>query len=78
MHVLKLIVPEAGRAFESESKAYAVYNTYADKVGFNIRKSTTKRRTLDGTISQKYIVCSCNIPATPGLAIVTSDSYLGS
>jgi hypothetical protein len=58
MHVLKLIVPEAGRAFESESKAYAVYNTYADKVGFNIRKSTTKRRTLDGTISQKYIVCS--------------------
>jgi hypothetical protein len=25
-----------------------------------------------------FEVASCNIPATPGLAIVTSDSYLGS
>jgi zinc finger SWIM domain-containing protein 3 len=58
MHVLKLIVHEVGMAFESESKAYAMYNAYADKVGFSIRKSTTKHRTSDGTISQKYIVCS--------------------
>jgi zinc finger SWIM domain-containing protein 3 len=53
MHVLKLIVPEVGMTFKSESKAYVMYNTYAGKVGFNIRKSTS-----DGTISQKYIVCS--------------------
>jgi hypothetical protein len=26
----------------------------------------------------EYGEASCNIPATPGLAIVTSDSYLGS
>ena len=34
-----------------------MYNTYADKIGFSIRKSQTKRR-QDRTISQKYIVCS--------------------
>jgi zinc finger SWIM domain-containing protein 3 len=53
MHVLKLIVPDVGMAFESESKAYAMYNAYAGKVEFSIRKSTTKRQTSDGTISQK-------------------------
>jgi zinc finger SWIM domain-containing protein 3 len=58
MHVLKLIVPEVGMTFESESKAYAMYNAYAGKVGFSIRKITIKRRTSYGTISQKYIVCS--------------------
>jgi hypothetical protein len=46
MHVLKLIVPEVGMTFESESKAYAMYNAYAGKVGFSIRKITIKRRTM--------------------------------
>ncbi|CAN6268724.1 unnamed protein product [Urochloa humidicola] len=51
------IPPVVGMTFESEEKAYEMYNTYAGKVGFSVRKSTTKRR-KDGSISQKYIVCS--------------------
>nr|XP_034590400.1 protein FAR1-RELATED SEQUENCE 5-like [Setaria viridis] len=52
-----LIAPEVGMAFDSEDKAYEMYNNYAGKVGFSIRKSHTKRR-VDKTICQKYIVCS--------------------
>ena len=51
------ITPEVGMNFESEEEAFEMYNTYAGKVGFSVRKSNTKRR-VDGTISQKYIVCS--------------------
>ena len=52
-----LIVPKVGMSFDSEQKAYDMYNTYAGKIGFSIRKSQTKRR-QDRTIYQKYIVCS--------------------
>jgi zinc finger SWIM domain-containing protein 3 len=52
-----LIIPEVGMAFDSKEKAYKIYNTYAGKVGFSIRKSHTKLRE-DKTVSQKYIVCS--------------------
>lgn len=52
-----LIVPEVGMTFNSENDAYDMYNTYAGKVGFSIRKNQTKRR-HDGSIYQKYIVCS--------------------
>ena len=52
-----LIVPEVGMSFESEKAAYIMYNTYADKIGFSIRKSDVKKRE-DGTISNKLIVCS--------------------
>jgi hypothetical protein len=34
-----------------------MYNTYAGKVGFSIRKSTTKY-TSDKSLFKKYIVCS--------------------
>jgi hypothetical protein len=34
-----------------------MYNTYAGKNGFSIRRSSTKCRP-DGTLYQKYIVCS--------------------
>jgi hypothetical protein len=34
-----------------------MYNTYAGKVGFSVRKSKMKRR-QDGSICQKYLVCS--------------------
>jgi hypothetical protein len=54
---LNLIVPEVGMSFESEEKAYDMYNTYAGKIGFIIRKSDIKRRG-DGSISHKHIVCS--------------------
>lgn len=43
--------------FASEDEAYEMYNTYAGKVGFSIRKSYIKRR-VDKTVSQKYLVCS--------------------
>ena len=52
-----LIVPEVGMAFDSEEKAWEMYNTYAGKVGFSVRKSHSKLRE-DKTIYQKYIVCS--------------------
>jgi hypothetical protein len=51
------IVPKVGMTFESEVKAYEMYNAYAGNAGFNIRKSQTRRR-VDGSICQKYIVCS--------------------
>jgi hypothetical protein len=35
-----------------------MYNTYAGKIGFSIRKSDTKRRG-DDSIYLKLIVCSC-------------------
>ena len=38
-----LIVPEVGMSFESKQKAYDMYNTYAGKIGFSIRKSDIKR-----------------------------------
>jgi len=47
------IIPEVGMTFESEVKAYEMYNAYAGNVGFSIRKSYIKRR-VDKTICQKY------------------------
>ena len=52
-----LIIPEVGMSFESEKAAWTMYNTYAGKVGFIIRKSDVKKRE-DGTIYNKHIVCS--------------------
>jgi zinc finger SWIM domain-containing protein 3 len=52
-----VIVPEVGMSFESGDIAYEMYNTYAGKVGFSIRKSDTKRR-VDKTMSSKLLVCS--------------------
>ena len=52
-----MIIPKVGMNFESEDKAYEMYNTYAGQVGFSIRKSQIKRR-IDKTISQKHMVCS--------------------
>ena len=37
-----LITPKVGMTFQSEEEAYEMYNTYAGKVGFSIRKSKTK------------------------------------
>ena len=44
-----MIIYEVGMSFESEKEAYEMYNTYAGKVGFSIRKSHTKHR-ADKTI----------------------------
>ena len=52
-----LMAPKIGMTFQSEEKAYEMYNTYAGKVGFSIRKSWTKHH-KDDSIYQKHIVCS--------------------
>ena len=52
-----LFIPEVGMSFESEKAPWTMYNTYAGKVGFNIKKSDVKKRE-DGTIYNKHIVCS--------------------
>jgi hypothetical protein len=52
-----VVVPEVGMIFDSEKDAYDMYNNYASKVGFSIRKSGIKRR-VDKTIYSKIIVCS--------------------
>jgi len=36
------ITPEDGMSFESEEKAYEMYNTYAGRVEFSVRRSKTK------------------------------------
>jgi len=45
------IIPEVGMTFESEVKAYEMYNAYAGNIEFSIRKSRTRRRG-DGSICQ--------------------------
>ena len=37
-----LATPEVGMSFESEKKAYEMYNTYAGRVEFSVRRSKTK------------------------------------
>jgi hypothetical protein len=39
-----LITLEVRMTFLSEKKAYEMYNTYAGKVGFSIKKRKTKHR----------------------------------
>jgi zinc finger SWIM domain-containing protein 3 len=52
-----VIVQKVGMSFKSENDAYEMYNSYAESVGFSIRKWTTRLRS-DKTIYQKHIVCS--------------------
>jgi zinc finger SWIM domain-containing protein 3 len=52
------MAPKVGMNFDCEEKAYETYNTYAGLAGFSIRKSRTKRRKSDDSLSQKYFVCS--------------------
>jgi hypothetical protein len=57
MNGQSVIVPQVGMSFKSENDAYDMYNSYARKIGFSIRKSTTRLRPVK-TIYQKHIVCS--------------------
>ena len=56
-HGRSAIVPHVGMSFKSEYDAYQMYNAYARRIGFSIRKSTTRLRP-DGTVYQKHMVCS--------------------
>ena len=51
------IVPHVGMSFKSENDAYQIYNAYARRISFSIRKSTTRLKP-DGTVYQKHMVCS--------------------
>jgi hypothetical protein len=52
-----VVIPKVEMSFKLEDDAYEMYNSYAESVGFSIRKWTTRLR-LDKTIYQKHIVCS--------------------
>jgi hypothetical protein len=52
-----MAVPEIGTLSEPKKDAYEMYNTYARQIGFNIRKSDTKRW-VHKPIYSKRIVCS--------------------
>lgn len=49
--------PEVGMVFYSEEQAYDVYNKYAKRKGFSVRKGHLGRR-KDGTIRDRVYLCS--------------------
>nr|GMC68723.1 protein FAR1-RELATED SEQUENCE 5 [Ipomoea batatas] len=50
--------PFDGMEFESEEAAKAFYNSYARRVGFSTRVSSSRRSRKDGAIIQRSFVCS--------------------
>ena len=48
------IVPHVGMSFKSENDAYQMYNAYARRIGFSIRKSTTRLKPGWDCISEAY------------------------
>jgi zinc finger SWIM domain-containing protein 3 len=54
------MIPEVGMIFESEEKAYEMYNTYVGKKDFSIKKGHSKHgQDRDHTLAQKYFNCTC-------------------
>ncbi|KAL0924201.1 hypothetical protein M5K25_005012 [Dendrobium thyrsiflorum] len=49
--------PEVGMVFYSEEQAYDVYNKYAKRKGFSVRKGHLGRR-KDGTVRDRVYLCS--------------------
>ncbi|GAB2245901.1 hypothetical protein Droror1_Dr00001394 [Drosera rotundifolia] len=49
--------PLVGMEFESEEAAKAFYNSYARRVGFSTRVSSSRRSRKDGAIIQRSFVC---------------------
>ncbi|KAK4783516.1 hypothetical protein SAY86_007890 [Trapa natans] len=50
--------PYEGMEFESEEAAKAFYNSYARRVGFSTRVSSSRRSRRDGSIIQRQFVCA--------------------
>ncbi|KAG6744874.1 hypothetical protein POTOM_051514 [Populus tomentosa] len=50
-------VPELGMVFSSEEEAYEFYKSYADEIGFNVRKGKVQRLT-NKAIRKRYFFCS--------------------
>ncbi|XP_018477030.2 protein FAR1-RELATED SEQUENCE 5 [Raphanus sativus] len=53
-----LLEPYDGLEFESEESAKAFYNSYARRVGFSTRVSSSRRSRRDGAIIQRQFVCA--------------------
>ncbi|KAK0595387.1 hypothetical protein LWI29_006104 [Acer saccharum] len=49
--------PELGMKFSSEEEAYKFYTTYAERIGFKVRKGKVNRLS-NGTIRKRYLYCS--------------------
>ncbi|KAL2940384.1 Protein FAR1-RELATED SEQUENCE 5 [Bienertia sinuspersici] len=50
--------PYEGMEFESEEAAKAFYNSYARRIGFSTRVSSSRRSRKDGAIIQRSFVCA--------------------
>ncbi|KAI4318596.1 hypothetical protein MLD38_032277 [Melastoma candidum] len=50
--------PSKGMYFESEEAAKAFYNSYARRIGFSTRVSSSRRSRRDGAIIQRMFVCA--------------------
>lgn len=50
-------VPELGMVFSSEEEVYEFYKSYADEIGFNVRKGKVQRLT-NKAIRKRYLFCS--------------------
>ncbi|GLT45660.1 hypothetical protein SLA2020_194760 [Shorea laevis] len=49
--------PHIGMQFPTDDAAISFYNEYARRMGFNIRKDSTKRQGPDKPINRRYLVC---------------------
>ncbi|XP_035837194.1 protein FAR1-RELATED SEQUENCE 5-like [Helianthus annuus] len=56
-NVLEAYRPVLGTVFAKEEDAISMYQSYAEKAGFDIRLSTTKK-SKDGTVRLRYVLCS--------------------
>ncbi|XP_022019500.1 protein FAR1-RELATED SEQUENCE 5-like [Helianthus annuus] len=56
-NVLEAYRPLLGMVFAKEEDAISMYQSYAEKAGFDIRLSTTKK-SKDGNVRLRYVLCS--------------------
>ncbi|CAO2814805.1 unnamed protein product [Amaranthus hypochondriacus] len=54
----QILEPFEGMEFESEEAAKAFYNSYARRIGFSTRVSSSRRSRKDGAIIQRSFVCA--------------------
>ncbi|KAI9153030.1 hypothetical protein LWI28_004759 [Acer negundo] len=50
--------PKFGMEFDSEEIAYKLYNKYARKMGFSIRKEAVVKNKRSGEVTSRIFVCS--------------------
>jgi hypothetical protein len=79
LHKYKMMLNPKKYVFSISSGKLIIYMISAQGIDTNLKKVDTIEQ-LQPPRTQREIqkLTICNIPATPDLAIVTSDSYLGS